>query len=281
MRTPSALTLGLLAVLAVPTMAPSAAAADETQSLFAAKCLSCHTVGDGPRVGPDLAGVGERRDRAWLVDFVAEPSAMLDSDPDAKALLAEYNGIRMPDLGLTREQAEALVELLTGCQGDECKITVDFVPVTKATAEDIALGARLFSGAQPLYNGGPPCMSCHTVHNADVIVPGGTLGPDLTRTFSRLGDKGLDATLAEPQFDMMKTIFGYRPLSEEEVFALRAYLYDSNKRGVGSQAGYALFLAGLLGALIALIALNAAWSRRLSGGQERKLAVAAGQERTS
>ncbi len=41
---------------------------DKGQYLFATKCISCHTIGHGDRVGPDLLGVTHARDRAWLTN---------------------------------------------------------------------------------------------------------------------------------------------------------------------------------------------------------------------
>ena len=80
-------TLGLLAVnSAAQASAPPSppAEADPHVDLFARKCGSCHTVGKGVRVGPDLKDVLQRRNRAWVERFVKAPSAMLDSDPDAR-----------------------------------------------------------------------------------------------------------------------------------------------------------------------------------------------------
>ncbi|MFO7261302.1 MAG: cytochrome c [bacterium] len=75
-------------------------------------CAACHTIGEGRTLGPDLAGVLERRERAWLVRWLKAPDAMLRTDSTAKALLAEFNGIRMPNLGLTDEEIEALLHYL-------------------------------------------------------------------------------------------------------------------------------------------------------------------------
>ena len=61
-------------------------------------CNACHTIGGGKLVGPDLAGVNQRRSRDWLVDFIRSPQSVIEyGDTDAVALLAEYNGILMPD----------------------------------------------------------------------------------------------------------------------------------------------------------------------------------------
>ncbi|MDP2702657.1 MAG: c-type cytochrome [Candidatus Rokubacteria bacterium] len=43
----------------------------EGQALFHEECVACHTIGQGDRVGPDLAGVTARRDRAWLEAWIS------------------------------------------------------------------------------------------------------------------------------------------------------------------------------------------------------------------
>ena len=52
--------------------------------------LAAIPIGRGDRVGPDLAGITERRQRQWLVDFIASPERMRASkDPIALALAVE------------------------------------------------------------------------------------------------------------------------------------------------------------------------------------------------
>jgi nitrite reductase (NO-forming) len=68
---------------------------------FESKCLACHTVGEGKKLGPDVAGVTKRRSQAWLARWLKEPEKMLQSDPDAKAMLKEYNNIPMPNQSLS------------------------------------------------------------------------------------------------------------------------------------------------------------------------------------
>ena len=68
---------------------------------FESKCLACHSVGQGRKLGPDIAGVTKRRNAAWLTRWLKEPEKMLATDDDAKALLKEYNNIPMPNQSLT------------------------------------------------------------------------------------------------------------------------------------------------------------------------------------
>lgn len=59
---------------------------EQGQVLFRKLCSSCHTVGVGKRVGPDLLAVTEHRSEAWLKDFIANPKAMMRRDADARAI---------------------------------------------------------------------------------------------------------------------------------------------------------------------------------------------------
>ena len=233
--------------------------------LFAAKCASCHTVGKGNRVGPDLRGAVERRGRPWVERFVAAPSAMLDTDSQARELLKQFGGVRMPDLGLSAEQAARLAELIALCTGAECDLQGQFTPVTATTPEHVALGRELFTGTVALQNGASACISCHTAEGAGARIAGGTFSKDLTHVYARLGDEGLDAALKAPAFRVMGKVFAARPLAAEEALALRAFLYQSNKGGAAATETLSpSVLAGLL-ALLVLFVLNAIWARRLRG----------------
>jgi nitrite reductase (NO-forming) len=68
---------------------------------FESKCLACHSVGEGKKLGPDVAGVTKRRSATWLARWLKEPEKMLQTDDDAKAMLKEYNNIPMPNQSLT------------------------------------------------------------------------------------------------------------------------------------------------------------------------------------
>jgi protein SCO1 len=83
------------------------------QALFKKLCAPCHTIGVGDRVGPDLRGVTERRDRGWLENFITHPDRMrAERDPVALALVAQFPGARMPALGLSEIDAGDLMTYL-------------------------------------------------------------------------------------------------------------------------------------------------------------------------
>ena len=77
------------------------------EALFIKGCSTCHTVGKGDRVGPDLRGVSSRREHNWLRQFISRPDRVFEAkDPVAMAMLKKYRGIRMPNLGLSEQDAE-------------------------------------------------------------------------------------------------------------------------------------------------------------------------------
>lgn len=113
----AAMTFALPAALAAQTgatgLAIEANQAKKGQGLWNSRgCTGCHTVGGGKRSGPDLAGVLERRDLGWLRRWLKNPTEMLESDSLAKAMLAEYNNTKMPNMRLKDEDIEALLHFI-------------------------------------------------------------------------------------------------------------------------------------------------------------------------
>jgi protein SCO1/2 len=88
----------------------------EGESLFRTRCAVCHRIGQGdgrPRIGPNLQGVSERREREWLFRWLMEPDVMLEEgDPIAVGLLHAYNQVPMPNLGLSAEETVQLLSFL-------------------------------------------------------------------------------------------------------------------------------------------------------------------------
>ncbi len=212
-------------------------------------------------------GVTSRRSKDWLLGFIVSPGAYIDrGDSAAVAMLEKFNNVRMPDQPLTPEQLEEMFALLQGCDAKGgCKISLGVAKkATEATPEQIALGRSLFEGSGLLVKGGPPCVSCH---NARGIGPmgGGTLAIDLTFTYARLGDQGLQSALESTPFPLMKDIYGNRPLTEAEAFAIKAYLYSLSTNGDPPTADANFLYAGLLGALFALGAIGLFWAGRMHG----------------
>ena len=80
--------------------------------LFEQKCAPCHTIGGGKKVGPDLNGVTQRRNRDWLVRWIDSPKEMIASgDATSKEIVKGY-AIRMPSSGLSKEEIADVLSYL-------------------------------------------------------------------------------------------------------------------------------------------------------------------------
>jgi len=81
--------------------------------IYRTRCRSCHTIGQGDRLGPDLAGVASSRPHDWLERWIREPDVMIaEGDPTATAMLRRYRNLPMPNLGLSRSEAAAVITYL-------------------------------------------------------------------------------------------------------------------------------------------------------------------------
>jgi protein SCO1/2 len=93
--------------------APKPAAFDFGAYTYARRCGACHTIGGGETLAPDLLGVTDRRDRAWLTRFIAAPNQMrTEGDSAALALRAKYPRVQMPNLTLTDEEVTAVIDFV-------------------------------------------------------------------------------------------------------------------------------------------------------------------------
>jgi mono/diheme cytochrome c family protein len=261
----------LIAALAALLCCGSAnSPAQDTAAFFKQNCTSCHTIGGGRLTGPDLKDVTTRKDRAWLVQFLQGPKAMIDSgDPYAVKLQQEARGVVMPNIaGMSPQQAQAILDMI----GAESKLPRSQfagmqISDRPLTAQDVAKGKLFFLGEQRLSGGGPACVSCHTIRGL-MLLGGGRLGPDLTRVYERLqGRKGLAAWLSSPASPTMTPVFKDHAIQPDEILSLVALFEDSAKKGGQDDTTSLLnfFLLGLGGMVLGLISLDALWKTRFRG----------------
>ncbi len=236
--------------------------AQDAEAQFKKQCMSCHTVGAGAKVGPDLKGVSTRRSKDWAVGFMMAPGSYIDrGDATATELLKTANGVKMPDLGLSAGEADALFKFL-----DECTKTGKVVgsagisrPVTPA---DIARGKQLFEGHVRFAKGAPACLSCHSAADAG-FAGGGRLGPDLTAITGKMG-KGLPSAIETPAFPTMQNVFAQAPLTAEEAFQVAAFLGSVSKEAPAKK-DLLLPIVGLMGLVGGLQVSRIVARRRFKG----------------
>ncbi|MFN7065533.1 MAG: c-type cytochrome [Aquificaceae bacterium] len=85
------------------------------KEIYEIKCSACHKF-DEKYVGPPLRGVTQRRKAEWIMNMILNPSEMIQKDPIARELLAEYP-TPMPFQNVSKEDARAILEYLRGVDG--------------------------------------------------------------------------------------------------------------------------------------------------------------------
>ena len=79
-------------------------------------------------------------------------------------------------------------------------------PAPEVTQSSVLRGEALFIGRARFRNEAPACVSCHSI--AGLSFPyGGTLGPDLTHTYTKLGQRGTETAMQTLYFPVMAPIY--------------------------------------------------------------------------
>ena len=260
----------VIGVLSHWTFAGESASADDGKALFQAKCSPCHTIGGGKLVGPDLQGVTALRDHDWIERFISAPDRMFaGGDSVATQLLKEYGGVAMPNLGLSHSQVDELVAYLE--ESAPRKEQVPTAAPIESAVGDPQRGAALFTGMIPFQQGGAPCLACHTVSGVSPL-GGGSLGPDLTGIYGRLGGAGLASVLATLPFPTMRPIFQTRPLTQTE----RGDLAVLFRASVGRQpvdATHRITMLAVAGVVLLLFLAGVVWRKRLKSVRQAFVAA--------
>src|SRR4051812_22757067 len=196
-----ALRAAIIVVLVARIATAGTASADpaEAKKIFTTRCTACHTFGKGIKVGPDLKGVTQRRERAWIVKFVRSSSVVIASgDPIATELFTQFKQQRMPDWSdLSEDQVASILDWFA-INGPEVQ-DIDARLAESATLAEIESGRQLFHGERALANGGTACGSCHSIRDGGGGI-GGSLAGDLTDMFSVYQDGAVAQFLKHPCF---------------------------------------------------------------------------------
>lgn len=137
-------------------------------------------------------------------------------------------------------------------------------------AGSVRRGKALFAGQVRFRNGGPPCSSCHSI--AGLAFPsGGTLGPNLTPVYRKLGPEGTVAALKTLFFPAMTAIYDPRPLTPEEQADLLAFFQEASAEPQPRSNTAVVALAGFLGFCVLLVITRFVWRDRLRSVRERLL----------
>jgi mono/diheme cytochrome c family protein len=139
-------------------------------------------------------------------------------------------------------------------------------------------GESLFIGRTHFLNRGPACISCHSI--AGLPFPnGGTLGPDLTQTYAKLGPAGTQAAMQTLYFPTMIPVYRDHQLAPQEQADMVAY-FRATAAEAKPQAQWTtqmLILAAFVLGII-FIALTAFfWRKRVLSVRAALVARATGQ----
>ncbi len=264
------LLMGVLAAFILTSHSQDGWTQELGEQIFQTTCFACHTIGGGRLVGPDLAGVHERRSQEWLESFVKSSQSMIDDgDAEAVAVFEEFNRMPMPDSLVSEEQIRQVLDYIESQSSGEAASTnagaiEQMTPAAPASEEDILAGQELFQGNLRFVNGGPACNACHEVRN-DAVIGGGILATELTTVFSRMGGAGVKAILGRAPFPVMQTAYQNRSLTENEVTALVAFLEYADSEQYNQlprDYGLGLFLSGSAGAGVLFVFFAVVWRGR-------------------
>jgi cytochrome c2 len=243
------------------------------EELFQSTCAACHTIGGGRLVGPDLAGVTERRSQVWLNKFILSSQAMVkNGDADAVAVFEQFSGIVMPDFPLAEAQVTQLLAYIGGTESTADTVVDESnaeepAPTEPLSMEHVLKGQELFQGTTRFENNGPSCNSCHDV-NHDAVIGGGILAAELTTVFSKMGGTGVGAILGQAPFPVMQAAYKKNALTEDEITYLIAFLQNADEQHLLQQPrdyGMGLFVSGTVGAGAMYLLFAFIWRGRKRG----------------
>ena len=186
-----------------PVTPATAVAVDSAAKLFVSRCTGCHTIGRGTLTGPDLtAAIAWREpDIEKAIVRMQEKAGALSND-DIAGLIGFLKDPKV------KERIAA----------EEARITQQFA--AKLEPPSAEMGGRLFRGDELLSNGGMACVACHAIGE----LGGGTLGPDLTGLFGRMGEAGLLSALEKAPFKVMSPVYREKPLTRQEALHIARWL---------------------------------------------------------
>lgn len=129
------------------------------KELFNANCAACHQL-DKKLVGPPLQKIGEKRDQKWLIKWIKDSQALINSgDKDAIAIFEEYN--KIPMLAFPNLSNQDIIDMLAYTDGAQA-IGADGKPVDEAYLN----GKKIFQ---------VNCAACHKLEKKLIGPPLGNI----------------------------------------------------------------------------------------------------------
>ncbi len=160
------------------------------------------------------------------------------------------------------------------------QVSLPSPPAQLSAAATVALptgsasrGRELFTGQARLQNGGPSCETCHSI--AGLPFPnGGTLGPNLTGVYEKLGSEGMPIAVKTLYFPVMTSIYDPHPLTLEERADLLAFFKEAGPQLPARSNTRTVALIGFLGFCTLLVITRTVWRDRLRSVRRRMVETA-------
>jgi cbb3-type cytochrome oxidase cytochrome c subunit len=154
-------------------------------------CQSCHAIGGGAKIGPDLAATAIRKPAAWMIEHFKNPQRMMP-------------GTSMPPIQLTDSQLNALAAFLL-------KLTPLNAKALQSAPQFAVEGAMVYQQYQ--------CATCHQVHGAGMRV-----GPSLNGVAKRRPREWVEDHFANPQKLSPGSVMPSYRFTPSEMQRLTSYL---------------------------------------------------------
>lgn len=155
-------------------------------------CASCHNLIDGtPKVGPNLAGVGNKKDATWMIAHFKNPSGVIPGSP-------------MPPIQLSDSKLNTLAAFLL-------KLSPTNADTLASAPQWAVQGAQIFVDQS--------CGQCHMVNGV-----GSKLGPALNGVAERHDQDWLEKHFENPQALSPGSIMPPYKFSPDEMKAIVSYL---------------------------------------------------------
>lgn len=178
------------------------------------RCARCHAM-EGQTLVPELEmdapsfdGIGSRRRREWMADWILDPKS-------------SRSGARMPKVlrgEMAKSEARAAAAFLSTLRGETVRTA------EKPDAEAVEAGQKLFETLH--------CVACHTAPDQDTA-EAGKIG--LARLARKFAEGALSDFLKKPEAHYASIRMPNFQLSDEEAGLLSAFLLS--KAGLGKLSG--------------------------------------------
>lgn len=208
---------------------PYALKAQEGKDLFQKNCSVCHLIGEGKLVGPDLMGVTQRREKAWIEKFIRNSQEVIKSgDPVAVKLYEEHNKAIMPAFTqLSADEINSIIDYLDKWQPAKKEVlTVDVNKKKGFKHDEVLRGERMFYGLIPLEAGGSfNCTNCHNTVTSDTL-NWNPSAVDLANSFMDPKGMKIYESMNQPVSAKMEEAHKGIKMNQQEIYYIAAYFSE-------------------------------------------------------